>query len=299
MAIDRSTLAAVIARRLGADQHLLARDWLSSGEINHFVVDDLLPISWANEIRSAFPSGSDMVRKRSLRELKYVAAQMNKYNPLLEESIYAFQDPQILALVQSITKLRDLLADEMLYAGGISMMAPGHFLNPHVDNSHDKFRERYRVLNLLYYVSPDWTEANGCNLELWPQGPRGTPMTIPSRFNRLVVMVTHQRSWHSVSRNTSSQNRCCISNYYFSERPVGEEDYFHVTSFRGRPEQRFRDLILRGDIWLRMMLRKFFPHGVKENRHFYDRTLIDYMAKQGREPRQSTSGSTASSDKTE
>lgn len=295
MAIDRLTLADAIVRRLGADEQSLAQAWQSSGDINYFVVDDLFPVSWANEIRSAFPAGSNMVRKRSLRELKYVAAQMNNYEPLLEEAIYAFQDPRIISLIQNITKLRDLLADELLYAGGISMMAPGHFLNPHVDNSHDKFRRCYRVLNLLYYVSPDWTESNGCNLELWPEGPKGDPLTIVSRFNRLVVMVTHERSWHSVSRNSCSQNRCCISNYYFSERPVGDKEYFHVTSFRGRPEQNIRDLILRGDIWLRMTLRKFFPNGVKENRHFYDRVPESDEVERSSMTKQSTHGASATS----
>jgi Rps23 Pro-64 3,4-dihydroxylase Tpa1-like proline 4-hydroxylase len=196
---------------------------------------------------------------------------MNRHHPLLEESVYAFQTPAIVERVQRITGLRALEPDELLYAGGVSLMGPGHFLNPHVDNSHDKVRQRYRVLNLLFYVSPEWIESNGCNLELWPDGPTGKPITIVSRFNRLVVMVTNQGSWHSVSRNASSQDRCCVSNYYFSQHPVGPQEYFHVTSFRGRPEQKVRDMILRADIFLRMSIRKLFPQGVKKNPHFYNK----------------------------
>jgi hypothetical protein len=48
------------------------------------------------------------------------------------------------------------------------------------------------------------TGSNGCdggNLELWPTGPKGQPITIVSKFNRLVVMITHKQSWHSVSRS--------------------------------------------------------------------------------------------------
>lgn len=276
--LTRSEIAGRIAARLEAERDSIARQWNASGPINHFIVDDLLPPDWAHQIRGAFPPESGMTLKRSLRELKYVAAQMNRYDPLLEESIYAFQAREIVAFIQELTGLKALEPDERLYAGGISLMAPGHFLNPHVDNSHDKYRERYRVLNLLYYVSPGWSEAQGCNLELWPQGPRDKPVTLVSRFNRLIVMITHQGSWHSVSRNTSEQNRCCVSNYYFSREPIGGRDYFHVTSFRGRPEQRLRDLVLRTDISLRMLLRRIFPFGVRENPHFYDRDA----AKQGR-----------------
>jgi Rps23 Pro-64 3,4-dihydroxylase Tpa1-like proline 4-hydroxylase len=226
MSHTRAEMAARICARLDAERTSIERQWTDAKEISHFFIDDLLPSPWANEIHSRFPAPSAMVLKRSLRELKCVTAKMNRYDSLLEESIYAFEAPGVVERIQQITKLRSLEPDELLYAGGISLMAPGQFLNPHVDNSHDKFRKRYRVLNLFYYVSPDCLESNGCNLELWPDGPKGSPTTIVSKFNRLVVMVTHRNSWHSVSKNVSRHNRCCVSNYYFFECPGGHERLF-------------------------------------------------------------------------
>jgi Rps23 Pro-64 3,4-dihydroxylase Tpa1-like proline 4-hydroxylase len=269
MKLDRKMLAQKMLAAIKLHSPDLEQQWRQTAPISYFVIDELLPEEWVHAIRQAFPSPDSMVLKSSLRELKYVAAQMDKYDALLEEAIYAFQEPEIVAAVEEVTQLRTLEPDSMLYAGGVSLMGPGHFLNPHVDNSHDKFRERYRVLNLLYYVSPEWTQQRGANLELWPDGPTGKPVTIVSKFNRLVVMVTHKGSWHSVSRNVSDLDRCCVSNYYFSKNPVGDEEYFHVTSFRGRPEQPVRDFVLKGDIWLRMMIRKIFPKGIKANPHFY------------------------------
>lgn len=270
MSLDRRTLAHRIHDRLERSSGELRHQWAASGPINHVVVDDVLPEDWARAIRAAFPPPGTLMLKRSLKELKYVTAQMDRCDPLLEEAIYAFQDPEVLRSVEELSGLTALEPDSLLYAGGISLMAPGHFLNPHIDNSHDKFRSRYRVLNLLYYVSPEWTEERGGNLELWPDGPRGRPLTIVSRFNRLVIMLTHRGSWHSVSRVAASDDRCCVSNYYFSKRPpVGDRDYFHVTSFRGRPEQPLRDLLLRSDIRMRTLLRRLFPLGVKDNPHYY------------------------------
>jgi len=268
--IDRELLSSQIFDRLAMEESELRRQWLESGPINHFIVDNLLADDAARAIRDAFPTEHSMVLKKSLRELKFVAAQMDKYDPLLEKAIYAFQSPNIVSLIERITGIPALEPDERLYAGGISLMAPGHFLNPHVDNSHDKFRERYRMLNLLYYVSPDWTERDGGNLELWPEGRDGKPIVLPSTFNRLVVMVTHQGSWHSVSPVMAKTNhRCCVSNYYFSKEPIGAKKYFHVTSFRGRPEQFATDLMLRADIWLRTAVRKLFRKGIKDNPHYY------------------------------
>lgn len=267
--LNRAELGAKIHARLEGLADTLLSQWQSSAPINHFIVDDLLPERWTRDIWRAFPENSQMTLKRSLRELKYVSAQMNEHDPLLEEAIYAFQVPEVLQVVRRITGLEALEPDDHLYAGGISSMAHGHFLNPHVDNSHDKDRTRYRVLNLLFYVSPDWSEEDGCNLELWPTGPQSSPITTVSRFNRLVVMITHRGSWHSVSRNRTNRDRRCISNYYFSTLSPAHVDYFHVTSFRGRPEQRVRDWILRADIGMRTAIRKAFPLGIRKNPHVY------------------------------
>lgn len=267
--MNRKELADNILARMTANREELTSQWQHSSPIHHFVLDDVLPSGAARRIRNAYPAGNSMRVRKSLRELKYVAAQMDKFDPILEETLFAFQDPRIVALVEEITSLRALEPDELLYAGGISMMAKGHFLNPHLDNSHDKERSRFRVLNLLYYVSPDWRKQDGGNLELWPEGPKSDQITVESKFNRLIVMITNSKSWHSVSRVLSDQQRCCLSNYYFSGQPAEQAEYFHVTTFRGRPEQRLRDVVLRADSALRMGLRKLFPKGAVQTKHYY------------------------------
>lgn len=269
--LKRRQLARLIVGKLKRQRKKLAEQWLLTGPIRHFILDDLLPAGSAKQIFHCFPAPEKMMLKKSLREQKYVAAQMNQYHPQLEEIVYAFQDSAVVREIAKITELQGLSPDPNLYAGGVSLMKQGDFLNPHLDNSHDKDRRLYRVLNLLYYVTPDWPEDRGGNLELWPNGPRSAQIEIWSRFNRLVVMLTNKYSWHSVSQVKTATPRCCVSNYYFSEFPADANSYFHVTSFRGRPEQPFRDLVLRGDIRLRMFIRKIFPKGIKENPHVYKR----------------------------
>jgi hypothetical protein len=62
-----------------------------------------------------------------------------------------------------------------------------------------------------------------------------------------------------------------VSNYYFSDHPAGEAAYFHPTSFRGRPEQPVRDVLLRADATARGLVRKVFPKGVVANKHVYNK----------------------------
>ena len=268
---DRFQLAKLIAARLKADQHQLREAFANSGPIRHFVVDNLLPTTLAESVYRAFPAFDSMVRHVSLRESKSIAVQMNRYAPLAEESIYAFQDSEVVRLVGEITALQGLQPDPNLYAGGLSAMKARDYLNPHIDNSHDKDRRLWRVLNLLYYVTPGWSPDRGGSLELWPEGPGTTPRVIPSLFNRLVIMETHQTSWHSVNPISGDGIRSCVSNYYFSPHPARAGDEFHITFFRGRPENRLQDLALLADGYARSGLRKLFRKGVRENPHVYKR----------------------------
>lgn len=270
MKLDRFSISELIFNKLEANTSFLKSQFSENkNSISYFFIDELLPEDIANTIYKSFPIQQNTILKKSLKEHKHIAVQMNKYEPLLEEVIYAFQQPKVVRLIEEICGFKNLEPDKHLYAGGLSMMKKDNFLNPHLDNSHDKDRNKWRALNLLYYVTPDWNIENGGNLELWPNGPKENQVTIHSKFNRLVVMITHNKSWHSVSKVTVNGCRCCVSNYYFSETPVLENSKFHVTTFRGRPNEKIRDFYLKIDSFARMKIRKIFKKGIIENPHKY------------------------------
>ena len=271
MEITSEALVKHICDKISSEKEELMSHYHSTkAKIGHFFIDDLLPEEIAKTCYEVFPDESEMRRLNSIREYKYVSAQMNKHHPLLEKVLYAFQDARVVKLIGGICHIETLYADKTLYAGGLSKMAHNNFLNPHLDNSHDADRAQWRVLNLLYYVTPNWELNNGGHLELWPDGPRKNPIVIESKFNRLAVMATHDASWHSVNKvNSDTTARCCISNYYFSPSPLKETDKFHVTKYRGRPEETFKNIILDADAQLRMLLRKLFKKGIRKNPHIY------------------------------
>ena len=267
---ETEEISRLIYSKLKSEQGTLTESYRASkSQIGFFYIDNLLPEDIARKIFEVFPDTSEMRCLKSLKEFKHISAQMDEHDKLLEAVIYAFQDKKIVELIGEICEIESLSADESLYAGGLSLMAKDNFLHPHSDNSHDAERERWRVLNLLYYVTPNWRLQNGGHLELWPDGPKHRPVLIESKFNRLVVMATHDTSWHSVNRVAVDGSRCCISNYYFSDAPLKLSDKFHVTKFRGRPEDTFTNIILDIDADLRMLLRKIFKKGIRKNPHVY------------------------------
>jgi len=270
--MHRKDLAQLILNRLTLDKVRIKTQYESSRhQIGYFFIDDLLPPELTTYINSQFPSKDEMVLKKSIKENKHIAVQMNQYAPILEELIYAFQDERIVKLIKNICSIEDLHPDADLYAGGLSSMEQHQFLNPHLDNSHDKERNNWRVLNLLFYVTPNWNDSNGGHLEIWPKGLKHPQTTLYSRFNRLVVMATHDKSWHSVSPVLVDASRNCVSNYYFSNTSLSTTDKFHVTTFRGRPHQKIRNQVLKFDAFIRMSLRRVFKKGVVKNPHVYNK----------------------------
>ena len=268
----REELVKLILERLEGDAEAISREFASERKIKtrYAVIDGLLPEETAKKFAAAFPPLEEMRLMQSIRERKRTSKSLEKFDPLLSDITFAFQDERVVQMVSELTGIKDAVGDPHLYAGGISAMAKGHFLNPHIDNSHDGDRTNYRVLNLLYYVTPDWKPENGGNLELWDEKVT-KPVEIPSVFNRLVLMSTNDKSWHSVNEVKANEIRYCISNYYFSPHSPNGYKTFHVTYFAGRPEQKLRRIVTRIDSDLRTVLRKvkkdgFAPKDVYEGK---------------------------------
>jgi Rps23 Pro-64 3,4-dihydroxylase Tpa1-like proline 4-hydroxylase len=242
---SKKNFVELILQRLFTEQTSIVAQWNNpvGTATRHFIVDDFLPKHVCREIFDAFPrDGSGFFNRESFREKKRTSANLDAYDPVLSDITYAFQDQSVIEAIAKFINFEQIEPDPLLYAGGLSMMFNGDFLNPHLDNSHDGNRTRYRRLNLLYYVTPGWQTDNGGNLELWNED-RTTPKTITAVTNRLIVMETNRSSWHSVSTVTVDTPRCCVSNYYFSQKSPHGDEYFHVTSFTGRPGQKIKNIV--------------------------------------------------------
>ena len=253
----REEFVKLIVDRLDRNAAVIARDFGSEREIDtrYCAIDDLLPENIADKFNKVFPASSEMRLLDSFREKKYTSKSLDKFDPMIADITFAFQDERVIQKVAEITGIKNAVGDPHLYAGGLSAMERGHFLNPHIDNSHDGEQKNYRVLNLLYYVTPEWKPENGGNLELWDEEVT-TSVEIPSLFNRLVLMSTNAKSWHSVNEVKAAGPRRCISNYYFSPHSPNGYETTHVTYFMARPEQKIRRIVTSLDSNLRTMLRK-------------------------------------------
>ncbi|MEO8650335.1 MAG: 2OG-Fe(II) oxygenase [Acidobacteriota bacterium] len=259
----KEKLIELITRRLYEDAEAIRKDFDSRRQIDtrYTAVDNLLPDEIALQISEAFPPLSEMRFLDSFREKKYTSKSLDKFQPLVSDITFAFQDQRVMDAVLNITGQVNAVGDPLLYAGGISAMSKDNFLNPHIDNSHDFEQKNYRVLNLLYYCSPGWQVGFGGNLELWDENV-STAVEIPSLFNRLVLMETNDHSWHSVNRVRVNDIRRCVSNYYFSPDSPNGYETTHITTFKGRPDQKLNRIISAADGVVRSAVRRIAKRGL-------------------------------------
>ncbi|MDU8361880.1 2OG-Fe(II) oxygenase [Pseudomonas syringae group sp. J309-1] len=256
--MEIAVIAEIIVGRLESLRKEIQQQWTTpeGTKTRHFVVDELLPPDTVRAIYEAFPRNAEgFFDRASFREKKKTLTDLSQLPTILAAITYAVQHPNVVSKVAELIGFEHIQPDPSLYAGGLSMMFKGDFLNPHIDNSHGADRNLYRRLNLLYYVTPNWELKNGGNFELWDTEVK-KPHIIPSVCNRLVVMETNKDSWHSVSPIIEDVIRCCVSNYYFSKQSPDNTNYFHVTSFSGRPEEKGRRVLGFFDNRLRNILSK-------------------------------------------
>ena len=267
--INNQDISNLIYKKIFSNRISLIEKWNNPKDTHtkHIIIDNLLPNKICNDIYNLFPSNlSSFYTRKSFRESKKTSANINLYDEKLRETLFAFQEKKVINLISEITNMDNLEADKSLYAGGLSVMNKNDFLNPHIDNSHNISRNRYRRLNLLYYITPDWDISNGGNFELWDNNVKNTK-TITSKFNRLIIMETNKTSWHSVSKVEVDKIRCCVSNYYFSKKSpnINAKEYFHVTSFLGRPNEKYKRVYGYVDNYLRNTISNLFKIGRGKN----------------------------------
>ena len=90
-------------RRIEQERAPAAAEFRQTGQVPSFILENVLPAAHARAIYEAFPPAERLVLKRTLGQLKYVGYQMDAYDPLLTETVYAFQDPRIVRAIGGIT----------------------------------------------------------------------------------------------------------------------------------------------------------------------------------------------------
>jgi len=95
-------IARLILERLDRDLPSLKAGFARTNAgvtARYSIVDDLLPGEWAERIAAAFPASSEMRLMDSFRERKYTSKSLDRFDELIRDVTFAFQDERVIAKV--------------------------------------------------------------------------------------------------------------------------------------------------------------------------------------------------------
>jgi 2OG-Fe(II) oxygenase superfamily len=164
----------------------------------------------------------DVVKKHKHVLRKIGIHKTEQMTPLQRQFFHEIQRREFLAILERITGISPLYADEDLEGGGLHEIYRGGYLNVHTDfNFHPKTKQ-LRKLNILFYLNEDWDEAWLGNLELWNDDVTSMVASIAPVMNRMAIFETSETSFHGhphplqVPENITRRS---LAAYYYTDWP--------------------------------------------------------------------------------
>lgn len=259
------SLSQRIAGRIEGEAANLRRDFgREDGRVRACWIDDFLSPEAFKAVSADPPRPEQMIRRRSLKERKYVTADVNLVPAPLRALILALNSQDVATAIGEALDMPALRGDPLLYNGGCTVLAPGDFTRPHLDNSHDLTGKSRRRLVGLFYFAPAWDEEDGGHLELFDARDRKRRVSYGP--NRFVLMETAEHSWHSVGRVDGSRTRLNTASYYYVNAAGERPRLTHFRDWSASP----LDLVLGADFQTREVAQALGLRRIFRSRHTVD-----------------------------
>ena len=231
-AFDREELAAR-GRRM--------RDrFLSADPFPHAVLDEFFPQAVARRLAEEFPSPESFLDESAAgedrRRGKFSSTPQTPLPGFVRHVLYHLNSATVIGFLQELSGIAPLLPDPDV-TRALRHFGPGGRLGLHADPSYHGGLGLDRRLNLLVYLTPDWQPEWQGALELWDEELEACRSSIEPRFNRCVVFLATDRTFHGFPRPLACgpgiTRRSMQLYYYTAGRPDGEVEGRHGTLFLG------------------------------------------------------------------
>jgi hypothetical protein len=177
---------------------------------------------------------------------KLICSDVTQMPPLLQRIVADCSAPPFLEALAELTGVGQLIPDPYLEGGGLHATLAGGTLAPHTDFHVYTRLGLYRRLNVLLYLNPQWTNADGAGLQLFAPGSAEPSVEIAPVFGRMVVFRTDDRSPHGFTTPVAAGRiRRSLAFYYYtateSQEFAGDTNtYWQDHGAADRARQRLR-----------------------------------------------------------
>jgi hypothetical protein len=165
-------------------------------------IDGFLKENVADALLAEFPSIDGMAKSNDyVFGDKRQETALGEAGPVCRQLRDFFLSDEFAEMISEITGHK-LFVDASLHGGGFHQGANGSFLDMHLDfNIHPRHEDWFRMLNILLYMNKDWPPEFGGEL-LVRANPTDEPRQIAPLFNRCVIMLTSDYTYHGYRKMT-------------------------------------------------------------------------------------------------
>lgn len=225
----------------------LAPTFAAALPFRHLAIDNLFDPDFLRGLEASYYPSEDPRWHRfndQSREVKLMIDEDSKFPPEVRRMVQTLNAAPFLKKLAVLTGIDGLVPDPYFYGGGMHQIYRGGKLAIHADYNKHPIMNLDRRLNLLVYLNHDWEDAYGGHLELWDRDMARCERKIAPIFNRTVVFLTDDYSYHGHPDPLACpEGRCrrSVALYYYTNgRPDAEMDgEAHSTLFKARPEEQF------------------------------------------------------------
>jgi Rps23 Pro-64 3,4-dihydroxylase Tpa1-like proline 4-hydroxylase len=220
----------------------LRDQYVTAKPFEHIIIDNFLDAEYAEQIFHLFPNLNETWHEyKNPIEVKYTFDDVNVLNSKIKNYFYYLSTPEIINIMQSITKIDELEYDTFLHGAGLHLHPRCGRLNIHLDYEKHPYSGKERRLNIILFMTKNWNSNwNGAN-ELWNCDVSQCITKTDVKFNRAIIFKTNDVTWHGLpDKILCPENTFRKSLAYYYVSPLNtkktEDEYRKKAKFIKRPQ---------------------------------------------------------------
>jgi hypothetical protein len=216
-----------------ADAH--ANEFQTNTPFPHVVIPNFLPADVARMLADEFPNpgqipwtvaGPGHVRHSNDPNIEKLEAHDETVFPdFIRHVMHEFNSGTFMMFLERLTGYKMLSPDPTFSGCGLHSTGRGGRLMVHADASRHPNPKLQQILNMIYYVTPDWQEEWGGQLELWERDMSKCSKRVVPTFNSALIFFTGVKSFHGhphpLTTPPGVRRNSLAAYYYTTERQSG------------------------------------------------------------------------------
>jgi hypothetical protein len=202
----------------------------------HIVIRNFLPEEIAKALAAEFPKPGDInwrlagpgdsAHSGDPNVEKITTSNEELFPPLIRHVMHEFNSGVFVDFLSELTGFKPLSPDPSFYGCGLHSTGRGGRLMVHADASRHPNPKLHQILNMIYYVTPNWREEWGGQLELWDPSLSSCVKTVTPEFNSALIFFTGSKCYHGhphpLTGPDGVRRNSLAAYYYTTDREIDE-----------------------------------------------------------------------------